>query len=383
MCRFFTCQDFYYSRSSKQEPRFELASSNAVEACGTVADHLANTLIYMRLTSQLSHAPGVLGLIGNTPLFESGHLLGETPGRLFLKLEAWNPGGSAKDRPAARMIETALSEGKINEMTTIVESTSGNMGIGLAQACCVRRLTLVCYVDRFALPANVAAMRALGAEVRQIPDPDNGDYLGARLRAVRKFVSEQKNAFWPNQYANPENPNAHRFGTASEIDEILGDDLDYLFVATSSTGTASGCADFFQEKGRKTKVIAVDAVGSVLFGGQAAPRLIPGLGASVEPKLAEGRTFHQVERVNEIDCVVGCRRTARLEGLLVGASGGGVLEAIYRRRADLAGKTCAAIIHDNGKQYLQTVFNDTWISEKLNVTAAGLKSRIHGEDEMR
>ncbi|WP_237607348.1 2,3-diaminopropionate biosynthesis protein SbnA [Roseimaritima sediminicola] len=321
-------------------------------------------------------AEGILDAIGKTPLIRLRHYLDHPQVDLLVKLEAANPGGSAKDRPARQMIEQALQRGRIDQSSTIVESSSGNMGIGLAQVCRYHGLRFHCVVDPNAQAQNVAIMRALGAEIDRVDQPVNGDFLTARLQRVQHLLDALPGAYWPNQYANKANPRSHFLGTIQEIDAALDGQIDYLFVATSSTGTARGCRDYLRRRGRHTRVVAVDAVGSVLFGGTAGRRFIPGLGAGRVPHLARNQHFDQVCRVSDLDCVVGCRRAAQREAVLVGGSAGGVLETIRRQQDELVGKTCVAILHDSGTRYLETVFDDQWVQQRLDCSAAELQRRV-------
>lgn len=316
-----------------------------------------------------SFRDGILDAIGSTPLVRLRRYLDIPNVKLLCKLESFNPGGSAKDRPATRMLEYALDHGLIDETSTIVESSSGNMGIGLAQACRYYGLQFVCVVDPNAQAQHMKIMKALGAQIEQVQAMVNGSYLEARWSRVEELVAEIDGAYWPNQYANPQNPLAHRQGTIREIIESVDGDLDYLFVATSSTGTASGCRDYLRSIGMSTKVIAVDAEGSALFGGKSGPRRIPGLGAGREPKLAEGQSFDQVHRVTDSHCIVGCRRLAATEAILVGGSAGGVLETVRAMEKELVGKSCVAILHDSGTRYLDTIFDDDWVEQATGLTA--------------
>ncbi len=325
-------------------------------------------------------ADGVLNVIGNTPLVRFRRYLDRTDVELFAKLESGNPGGSAKDRPARQMLESAIERGEVDPASTIIESSSGNMGIGLAQACRYHGLRFICVVDPNAQSQNVAIMRALGAEIELVTEPVNGDFLTARLARVWDLLETTPNSYWPNQYANSENPISHELGTIREIDEALEGDLDYLFVATSSTGTAQGCRNYLQSRGRKTRVVAVDAVGSVLFGGTPGRRRIPGLGAGREPSLARNQTFARVVRVSDLDCIVGCRRAAQREAILLGGSAGGVLETVRSLQDTLTGKRCAAILHDSGTRYLDTVFDDDWVATTIGVSPDDIARRVNSVD---
>ena len=311
---------------------------------------------------------GVLGAIGDTPLVELHRYLDDDAIRVWAKLEGANPGGSIKDRPAVRMLTDALDEGTIAAGTTIIESSSGNMGVGLAQACLYHGLHLICVVDTRAHDTNVRTLRALGAEVRVVscPDPETGDLLAARLALVRELLATTPGSFWPNQYANPSNPAAHADGTMREIDEALGGEVDYLFVATSTAGTLRGCCDYLSDYGRSTRVVAVDAVGSALFGGSRAPRELPGFGAGVETELSRSAQFDRLVRVSDLDCVLGCRRLVQREAIFAGGSSGAVAAALLLLAPSLpAGSRCALIFPDGGAGYLQTIYDDGWVAGRL------------------
>ena len=321
-------------------------------------------------------ADGVLDCVGQTPLVRLRRYLDRCAVELYAKIESGNPGGSAKDRPAKEMVRHALERGEVGEGSTIVESSSGNMGIGLAQACRFHSLRFICVVDPHAQPQNVAIMKALGAEISRVHEPFDGSFLSARMMKVREILASVPQSYWPNQYANRLNPKAHELGTVREIDEAMRGDIDYLFVATSSTGTAQGCRDYLRSRGRRTQVVAVDAHGSVLFGGSPSERLIPGLGAGLEPLLARDETFDRIVRVSDIDCVIGCRRAAEREAMLFGGSAGGVLEVVRSMSHDLEGKRCVAILHDSGTRYLDTVYDDSWVEKALGVSVVELHDRI-------
>jgi 2,3-diaminopropionate biosynthesis protein SbnA len=311
---------------------------------------------------------GVLDAIGNTPLIELQRLAAPAPIRVWAKLEAANPGGSTKDRPAARIIADALEDGSITPWTTVIESTSGNMGVGLAQSCRYHGIPLICVVDSRATVRNVRTLRALGADVRVVetPDPETGDLLVARRKLVAELLEATPHSFSPNQYANQSNPAAHADGTMREIDEALDGELDYVFVATSTTGTLVGCADYLRAQGRDTKVVAVDSTGSALFGGVAATRQIPGFGAGIQTELSRWVEFDRLVRVTDLACVIGCRRIAQREALLAGGSSGGVAFALATVAPSIpTGSRCALIFPDAGAGYLDTVFDDDWVADEL------------------
>ena len=308
---------------------------------------------------------GILSLVGHTPIVELNQFSKNAHFRLFAKLEAFNPGGSIKDRPALNIIEAALGGGDIGPGSTIIESSSGNMGIGLAQACRYYGMRLICVVDPKTTAQNINILKAYGAEIDLVsePDPETGEYLQARINRVQSLLHSIPNSFWPDQYSNIQNAIAHE-QTMHEIATELDDKVDYLFCSTSTCGTIRGCATYARNRKLQTKVLAVDAIGSVLFGDKPAKRLIPGHGAAVVPKLLNRDLVDGVVHVSDLECVVGCRRLVRDEAILVGGSSGAVIMAIERMRDTITpGATCVAIFPDRGERYLDTIYSDGWVAE--------------------
>lgn len=312
----------------------------------------------------------VLEAVGNTPIVRMARLFEESGLEVYAKLEALNPGGSIKDRAAYNILTHALAAGVIDHDTTVVESSSGNFAIGLAQVCAYLGLRLVCVVDIKTTQLNIAIIQAYGARVDLVdkPDPESGEYLKARLKRVQQIVASVPNAFWPNQYANADNSGAHFGHTMPEIVDSLGRDIDYLVLSVSTCGTLRGCADYIHERGLKTKVIAVDAMGSVIFGRPSGKRLLPGHGAGIVPSLFKPDLADIVVHVSDLDCVLGCRRLVQHEAIFAGASSGGVITAIERLASDGVlprGARVAAVLPDRGERYLDTVYSDAWVQEKL------------------
>jgi cysteine synthase A len=308
---------------------------------------------------------GILSAIGHTPLVQLKKVIEDINFRLFAKLESLNPGGSMKDRPAISIIKHGLETGLINADTVIIESSSGNMGIGLAQACSYLGLRFICVVDPKVTAQNLRLLKAYGVDIDMVPEPDpvTGEYLKARLDRVQYLRTAIENSFWPNQYANQQNPLAHH-QTMREIMTDLNGNLDYLFCATSTCGTMRGCAEYVRKNNLSTKVIAVDAIGSVIFGGPSAKRLIPGHGAGVRPLLYQPDLADRHILVSDLDCIVGCRRLARREAILAGGSSGAILTAVELVKDEIEeGATCALILPDRGERYLDTIFSDTWVEE--------------------
>jgi cysteine synthase A len=307
---------------------------------------------------------GVLGVIGNTPLIRLERMFPDAQFELYAKLESLNPGGSIKDRPALHMLRLALEAGHVTSRSVIVESSSGNMAIGLAQACCYLGLRLICVVDAKTPAATIALLSAYGVEVDVVRDPDveTGEYLPVRLARVRSLLAQHPDSYWPNQYANVENARAHH-ETMREIVEALGH-VDYLFCAASTCGTLRGCAEYARAHELDVRIVAVDAVGSVIFGGTPRKRLVPGHGAAVRPALYQDGLAHEVVLVTDHDCVVGCRRLLRREALLAGGSSGAVVTAVQRLRPRIpTGARCVVLLPDRGERYLDTIYSDAWVRD--------------------
>jgi N-(2-amino-2-carboxyethyl)-L-glutamate synthase len=309
---------------------------------------------------------GVLSAVGNTPLVRLARLFADARFSVFAKLEALNPGGSSKDRPALAILGSGLASGVIGPGTVIVESSSGNMGIGLAQACRYHGLRFICVVDPKASPINLKILETYGAELDRVtrPDPVSGEWLQARLDRVQELLREIPHALWPNQYANADNAGAHYRTTMAEVASALADEIDFLFVPTSTCGTIRGCCEYVRDHALPTRVVAVDALGSLIFGDVKAARLLPGLGAGIRPPLCDPTLIDRVVLVDEVDCIVGCRRLVEREAILAGGSSGGVLAAVDRLRDTIpAGATCVAILPDRGERYLDTIYDDGWVKE--------------------
>jgi N-(2-amino-2-carboxyethyl)-L-glutamate synthase len=293
---------------------------------------------------------------------------------LFLKCEGFNFAGSVKLKAAAAMVEAAEREGVLAPGATIVESSSGNLGIALSLIAADRGLRFVCVTDPRCNPASVRVMRALGAEVRVVADKDaNGGYLGGRIKYVQDLCASGDGYVWLNQYANRNNWLAHYRGTAPAIDRQFPD-LEVLFVGAGTTGTLMGCARYFRENRRPVTIVAVDAVGSVTFGGIPERRMVPGLGTSAKPALIDESYIDDVVHVAEPDTIRTVHALSS-RGFLFGGSTGTVvsgasrwLEAKYPGEQPVA----VAIAPDLGERYLDSIYDETWLGEHFGELLPGL-----------
>ncbi|MDX2506934.1 MAG: 2,3-diaminopropionate biosynthesis protein SbnA [Gammaproteobacteria bacterium] len=311
----------------------------------------------------------ILDTIGNTPLIELNNIFGDKRFKLFGKIEALNPGGSIKDRCGLHILREALSSGKISRDTTIIESSSGNMAIGLAQVCAYWSTKLICVVDIRTTKQIIRILEAYGAVISLVSEPLPGtdNLLGARKLRVQQLLASVPDSYCPDQYANPNNFAAHYLGTMPEIVNALKSRVDYLFLATSTSGTLRGCAEYIRDNKLPTKVVAVDAIGSVIFGDKPQSRLLPGHGAAEKSRIHLDGLADDVVLISDWDCITGCHNLVRREAVLAGASSGGVIAAIHKYHDQIEpGAVCAAILADRGERYLDTVYSDDWVLQNFD-----------------
>lgn len=292
---------------------------------------------------------------------------------VFLKLEGFNISGSIKVKTAIGLIEDLERRGiaKPNE-TVIVESSSGNLGIALSLVCAVKGYRFICVTDSNATRANIRGMKLYGAKVIVLHDRDpDGGFLGNRFKAIDHIMRSEPNAVWVNQYDNIANKNVHAEQTANEIAREF-ETVDWIFVGAGTTGTLAGVSERLRQLFPKIRVVAVEPVGSITFGGAPGKRNIPGIGTSIRPKLADHVNPDRVVAIDEERTVEACLSFVRNYHLLVGGSTGTVLAAIQQLASEFStGETIVAISADLGEKYLDTVYNPDWVR---NVIARNTKT---------
>ncbi|HZV00500.1 MAG TPA: cysteine synthase family protein [Planctomycetota bacterium] len=295
----------------------------------------------------------ILDAIGNTPLVRLSRLPPPGTAEVWVKLEALNPGGSAKDRPARAMIEDAEKRGLLKPGATIVEPTGGNTGIGLALVSAVKGYKCVLVCPRGTSAEKIALMRAFGAEVieaRADVDPEHAEgYIGTAQR-----VAKERGAFHPDQFSNAANPRAHIESTAGEILRDLDGRLDVFVACVGSGGTLSGVGKALKEKLPGLKLVRVAPLSGTGAPGVARqPTAIEGVSA-FEPDEAFGcPTIDEVAEVLDADAFATAKRMAREEGLLVGGSSGAAVAAALRIAGTLPEKArVVALCADTGRNYL-------------------------------
>ncbi|GAA1311434.1 2,3-diaminopropionate biosynthesis protein SbnA [Saccharothrix xinjiangensis] len=288
---------------------------------------------------------------------------------LFLKCEGFNFAGSIKLKAALEMVEVQERLGALAPGGTVVESSSGNMGVALSVVAAARGYRFVCVTDVRSTAAARRVMAAYGAEVHVVDEPDEaGGYLGTRLARVRRLCREHPDYVWLNQYANPGNWGGHYRTTGPEIAKAFPE-LDVLFVGAGTTGTLMGCARYFREHHPSVRVVAIDSVGSVTFGMPPGRRMIPGLGSSVRPAILDESWVDEVLHVPEVDAVRACRAMLRKGFLFGGSTGTAVAGALTWLDRAGAGDdlTAVTISPDLGNHYLDTVYDEQWGREVFDL----------------
>jgi N-(2-amino-2-carboxyethyl)-L-glutamate synthase len=284
---------------------------------------------------------------------------------LYLKCEGFNFAGSVKLKTAAEMVEAADRDGLLTPGSILVESSSGNLGVALSMIAASKGYQFLCVTDPRCNVSTRLLMEALGGQVHIIAEPHaTCGYLGARINYVRALCASDDRYVWLDQYTNPGNWRAHYRTTAPAIASAFPR-LDVLFVGAGTTGTLMGCARHFREWHRPVRIVAVDSVGSVAFGGPPGRRMIPGLGMSIRPPLLDESYVDDVVHVEEADTIRACHRLAR-HGFLFGGSTGTVVSGAMDWLARHEGPelTAVAIAPDLGERYLGTIYQADWFQER-------------------
>ncbi|GHI04015.1 2,3-diaminopropionate biosynthesis protein SbnA [Streptomyces cellostaticus] len=283
---------------------------------------------------------------------------------LYLKCEGFNFAGSIKLKAANEMVESAERDGVLTPDSILVESSSGNLGVALSMIAASKGYRFLCVTDSRCNLSTRLLMEALGSQVHIVADLDaNGGFLGTRIEYVRALCASDNRYVWLSQYTNAGNWRAHYRTTGPEIAHHFPR-LDVLFVGAGTAGTLMGCARYFRQWHRPVRVVAVDSVGSVAFGGKPGRRMIPGLGMSMVPPLLDESFVDEVIRVEEADTIRTCHRMARC-GFLFGGSTGTVVSGAtdWLARHDTRGITAVAIAPDLGERYLDTIYQTNWLQD--------------------
>jgi cysteine synthase A len=295
-------------------------------------------------------------LIGNTPIFQVPQTFHNTDNDIFIKLEQFNIGGSVKDRIAKNIILQMEKQGLIKKGDTLIEATSGNTGIGLAQVAASRGYKLVAVMSEAVSIERRKLMQAYGATV--VLTPKEGG-IQASFDKMAELV-QQFGYVQPLQFENLNNPAAHYHSTALEIEADFGDTLDFFVAGVGTGGTITGTSSYFKDKNYKTKFIAVEpAASAVLSGNQAAPHMIQGIGAGIIPPILKRENLDQIMTVENEQAIETSRRFAKEVGILLGFSGGANLFATIALASQHSKQKFLTVAPDNGERYLSTTLYES------------------------
>ena len=294
--------------------------------------------------------------VGRTPMVELTRLRPDGGGRVFAKLEMFNPGGSVKDRIGAAMIETAEAEGRIAPgRTTIVEATSGNTGIALAFVAAAKGYDLVLTLPQGMSLERERLLRLYGAQVHVTESMGGMDEAVAAARAL----ATGDDVWLPEQFENPANPLAHYSGTGPEMWEALDGKIDCLVAGVGTGGTITGCGRFLKERNPELRVVAVEPQAScVLSGGSPGPHKIQGIGAGFVPPVLDREIVDEILPCDDEDALEVARQLARREGVLAGISCGAAVWAAMEvaAREEARNWRIAVVLPDSGERYVSTPF---------------------------
>ena len=308
----------------------------------------------------MKRAGSITELIGRTPLLRLNRISDESGAEVLGKLESFNPGGSVKDRIGLALIEAAERDGRIAPgRTTIIEPTSGNTGIALAMVAAARGYDMVLTMPDTMSMERRTILKAFGARLVLTPGADG--MRGAVARAL-ELAAEGADAYVPQQFENPANPEVHRLTTAEEIWADTGGEVDAFVAGVGTGGTLTGVGQVLRERRPGVLVVAVEPADSpVLSGGAPGPHKIQGIGAGFVPKVLDTAVYDEIVKVSAEDAFAAARDLARQEGVLVGISAGANVWAAGRvaRRPELQGKVVVTVLCDTGERYLSTpLFGD-------------------------
>ncbi len=328
----------------------------------------------------------ILEAVGHTPLVRLNRLTEGLKAEVYVKVDYMNPGGSVKDRIAITMIDDAERRGLLKPGGTIIEGTSGNTGMGLALLAAVRGYKVIFTITDKQSKEKIDLLKALGAEVIVCPTAVEPEDPRSYYSVARKLAATLPNSYYPNQYENPMNIEAHYKTTGPEIWEDSEGKITHFVIGLGTGGTVTGVARYLKEKNPQVKVVGVDPIGSLYYEffktgkvGKATTYVVEGIGEDFFPKTMDLSVLDDILQITDRDCFLWTRRLARQKAIFTGGSGGGCVYAALQVAKGLGGEGfVVAFLPDSGMRYLSKVYNDEWmrdnryLEEEIRVSAEDL-----------
>jgi len=329
--------------------------------------------------NKIQYHDTILDLVGNTPLVSLQKITSPMLGQFFAKLEAFNPGHSAKDRTALYIINDAEERGLLTPGGVIVETTSGNTGYSIAMIAAIRGYRCILAVTDKSSPDKIDMLRALGAEVHVCPASVPADDPRSYYEVAKRIHRETPNSIYINQYFNPLNTEAHYQWTGREIWEQTAGEITHLVACSGTGGTLSGIARYLKEKKPSVKIIGVDADGSLIKKyfdtgevdkGELHPYYIEGLGKNLIPGALDTSVIDEFVKVNDTESALMARKISRTTGIFCGYTCGAAWVATqkYNQEHPFSKESVVVVVFpDHGSRYMNKIYNDQWLAEKLNI----------------
>ena len=328
---------------------------------------------------KIQYIENILDLVGHTPLVSLEKIAAPMQGRFFAKVEAFNPGHSAKDRTALHIINDAEEKGLLSPGGVIVETTSGNTGYSLAMIAAIRGYRCILAVTDKSSQDKIDMLRALGAEVHVCPASVAADDPRSYYEVAKRIHKETSNSIYINQYFNPLNTEAHYLSTGREIWEQTAGEITHLVACSGTGGTISGIARYLKEQNPKVQVIGVDADGSLIKKyfdtgeidkGELHPYYIEGLGKNMIPGALDTSVIDTFIKVNDKESALAAREISRRTGIFCGYTSGAAWVATqkYNQDSPFSPESVVVVVFpDHGSRYMNKIYSDKWLKEKLDI----------------
>ena len=328
---------------------------------------------------KIQYIENILDLVGHTPLVSLEKIAAPMQGRFFAKVEAFNPGHSAKDRTALHIIKDAEEKGLLSPGGVIVETTSGNTGYSLAMIAAIRGYRCILAVTDKSSQDKIDMLRALGAEVHVCPASVAADDPRSYYEVAKRIHKETPNSIYINQYFNPLNTEAHYLSTGREIWQQTAGEITHLVACSGTGGTISGIARYLKEQNPKVQVIGVDADGSLIKKyfdtgeidkGELHPYYIEGLGKNMIPGALDTSVIDTFIKVNDKESALAAREISRRTGIFCGYTSGAAWVATQKYNQDSPfslESVVVVVFPDHGSRYMNKIYSDKWLKEKLDI----------------